>query len=81
MNNKHSNTQVYKSIASHALVVAIFTVPYLVYLLGDVYKLATKDTTTVVVNQSLTASMSLVSFFALLISAVAFGLYSVNRKK
>lgn len=81
MKNKNSSIQNYKLVASHALVIAIFTAPYLIYLLADVYRIATNDTTAVVVNQSLTASMTLVSSVALLVSIIAFGLYTVNRHK
>ncbi len=81
MTKKTTNNQTLKLIASHTLVVAIATNPYLIYLIADLYKITTNDTTEVVVNQSLVASMSLISGVALLISIVTFSAYIIRKEK
>ena len=81
MKKTNSDNQTFKLVASHAFVVAIFTNPYFMYILGDLYKIATRDASDVVVNQSLTASMSLLSTTALLVSITAFALFILKNRK
>lgn len=72
--------QMYQHIATHALVATIFTNPYFIYLLTDIYKLTFNDTSDAVINHSLVNAMSLVSFVALVTSVVSFGIY-LNKKR
>jgi hypothetical protein len=88
MKSKNPNSRTLKLIASHALVAAVFTQPYVIYVWGDIYNiiksslgLATEQITAPAINENLIASMSFLSDTALLVSAVFFGLYLWQRDK
>lgn len=76
---QHKNNRIYKSIASHALVVAISTNPYLIYLIGDIYKIIVNDMSVAEMNNSLVTVLSYVSFAALVVSAATFAMYKVKK--
>jgi hypothetical protein len=76
--------KILKSVASHSLIVGIFTTPYLLYVLSDLYKIAVNDTTTVVLNNSLTVVLTTIPSAAFIIAFVSFLVYntqSKNRKR
>jgi hypothetical protein len=88
MKTKNPNYRTLKLIASHALVVGIFTQPYIIFVWGDIYNIvkialgmATEQVTAPAINQNLIASMSFLSGTALLVSAVFFGLYSWKKAR
>jgi hypothetical protein len=79
MKNSISKKHVLKTISTHALVAAVFTNPYLLYVLADIYKIATGDTSTVVVNNSLTYMLSWLSSLGFAVAIVSFILYKVKK--
>ncbi len=66
-------------IASHCFAVAIFTNPYILLVIADIYHIATNDQSEVAVYDSLIAVMSAISFVAFIV-AVALALYASNKK-
>jgi hypothetical protein len=66
------SNNIYKSIATHSLVVAIFVNPYFLLVLTDIYRILFNDKSVITDNYSLFLVMSAISITALTISAVSF---------
>lgn len=91
MKNATSHPQTSKLIASHALVIAVFTAPYFVAVWGDIYNIAkiglasiglpTSVAAPVVIDQTQMMSMSLLSSAAALVSIVAFTMYLLKKRR
>lgn len=80
MKRKTSPSSKYRQIATHALVAGIVSQPYLIYLLSDIYRIASRNTLEVVgVDQALVSAMGLFSGLALLVAAVSYGLHIAKR--
>jgi hypothetical protein len=68
-------------VASHSFVATVVSNPYLQFVISDIIKMITNDTTEVVFNQSLATSMSVVSLTFLMVSIVAFAIYKLKRSR
>lgn len=79
MKEKTSKKHLLKTISTHALMVGIFTQPYFLYVLSDIHRIAVGDTSTVVVNNSLTSALALLSSLAFAIAIVSFIVYKVKK--
>jgi hypothetical protein len=71
----------YRSIATHSLVAAIFVNPYLLYIIADIHRVLTNNTSTVTIDTSLIATMSIISLLALIVSLVAFSIGANSKKR
>jgi hypothetical protein len=72
------SNKMYKSIATHSLVVAIFVNPYFLLTLTDIYRILFNDQSVITDNYSMFLVMSAISIAALTISAVSF-FFTSNR--
>lgn len=75
--------RLYRSIATHSFVAALFVNPYILLIIADVYRLfiETGNTTVVAVDTSLITVMSIISFTALVVSLVAFSVGADSKKR
>jgi|GEM_PF-6689537 len=79
MKEKTFKKHVLKTISTHALIVGMFTQPYILYVLSDLHRIAVGDTSTVDVNNSLTSTLSLLSSLAFATAIVSFIIYKVKK--
>lgn len=73
--------RLYRSIATHSFVAALFVNPYLLYVFADVHRILTNNTNPIVVDTSLITTMSIISLLALVVSLVAFSIGADSKKR
>ncbi len=81
MKNKTSNSQIFKLLASHTLVIAAFTSPYFTGIFIDFIKILINDMSDVAPNHSATIIMGSLSSVALFISITSFIVYVLRKNK
>jgi hypothetical protein len=78
-----NHTHIFKLIASHSLVVAIFTNAWVIGVLSDIYRIVTNDqsVSSWPLDHSTLQTLIILSTTAFFISIVSFAVYMIKSRK
>jgi hypothetical protein len=81
MKHNKAKIQALRTIATHSIVAAVFSNPYLLYLIADAYRVVINDTSAPTADPSLAAAMGLVSTTAFFVAVIALSVAVWKSKK